>query len=191
MPGRRGAPRWRGCPGEGKLRPVTLQVLLLALLAVIVAVAAAAFHLGERGRRGSAGATGPRPVGSVGEALRQVGTLPGGRVLLLVLEAGEAAQEVSRAMAEETGVVEALAHPSLRHVVLRRGEEEQVTAHLFQKYGGLPLPAGQWALLLDREGLPIARADLNQGPLPGWLPRWLDDQPSLGSARPSPSSPPS
>lgn len=159
--------------------PVTLQVILVAVLAVLALVAAVSFQTSETRRQ--AGNLGPRPAGSVGEALRQAAALPDGRVLVAVL-AGTP-ERLAPALASS--------REPLRYVVLARGEEEQVTAHLFQKYAGEALPAGEWALLLDREGLPIAKVDLasQRDPLASWLPRWLETQPHFGRRPAGPGSP--
>lgn len=159
---------------------MTTQALLVLLLALLVVVGAVAFHVGDRQRRGALAGR----VASVGEALRQVERLPGGRVLLLVLGDDALSLAAGEALAGDEATRRALGAEALRHVVLRRAEgDDQVAGHLFHKYSGQPLPPGACLLLLDRAGLPIAWRGLDPGPLGAWLPRWLEDQPLVGARR--------
>jgi hypothetical protein len=157
---------------------VTTQVLLVAFLAMLAAVAALGFHMGKRRSKGSG------RVASVGEALRQVQRLPGGRVLVLILGDDEVSLQAGEALAADPGVRAALSAEPVRHVVLRRAEgDDEIAAHLFRKYSGHDLPAGPLLLLLDREGLPIIWQALRSDPLGSWLPVWLETQPLVGAKR--------
>lgn len=159
-----------------------LRLVLLGILALFLLVLVGSFLVGDARRRAASGVTGPRPVPSVGEALRQVALHPTGRVLLLILGEEPESREAARALAEDPGVVSALSTGSLRHVLLARGADgPEVAAHLYEKYAGDALPPGPRVLLLDREGLPIATTDLARGPLPTWFPGWLESQPVVGT----------
>lgn len=162
-----------------------LRWVLLLILGLFLLVLIGSFLLGDARRRAATGATGPRPVASVGEAMRQVALHPTGRVLVLILGEEPESREAARALAEDPALVGALSTPSLRHVILARsGDAADVAAHLFQKYTGEPLPAKPTALLLDREGHPIARTDLAKPAISSWFPAWFESQPVMGTPLP-------
>lgn len=155
---------------------MTTSALLVAIVIVSAVVAAVAFLSGDRARRTAHGRSGPRPAPSIGEAVRLASTRSG-RALVVFLGDDPASVEAGRALAEDPGVLEALASALLVHAVVRTGgEERQVAGMLHEKYARRPLPAeGASVLLLDARGRVIAQAAPKS--LPGWLPGWLEQQP--------------
>lgn len=160
-------------------------MVLLAVLLVSIAVGAFAFLRGEDARRRAAGA-GPRPLRSIGEAVRVANGRPGGRALVLFAGDDAASLAALQAMSEDAAVVGLLEAPELVHAVLRsHGDERQVADVLFAKYAQRPLPPqGPACLLLDGAGQTIG-ASTEVGPLASWLGPWL----STAGPAPAPSEP--
>lgn len=156
------------------------SALLVAIVVVAAAVAVLAFLSGDKARRQAQGRQGPRPVASIGEAVR-LAAGRSGRALVLFLGDDPASVDAARALAEDPAAIEALRDPLLVHAVVRAGgDQRDVASMLFQKHAKKPLGEGPMALLLDREGKPISvQAPVGQfGP---WLAKWLTVQGDRGA----------
>lgn len=161
--------------------------VILLVIVVSGIVGLLGFLRGDSLRRAASGHQGPRPIGSVGEALRKVGLKQkyDARVLVFFLGDSEACAETRRALAQDEAVIRVIAQHDLVHVVVPAGREDrQVAEALSEKYGHQGPLRPPSVLLLDAKGETVAQTDAEtqkRRPWGQWLETWVHAQPKVAT----------